>query len=72
MDGGIWGVLIGFNEATLVRNKSPSFTVFSCTCAKLFTLFGLLVCLFFRVFYTLMGFILPNIHLHNPFVQSPT
>lgn len=43
MDGGIWGVLIGFNEATLVLNTFPSFTVFSCTCAKLFTLFGLFV-----------------------------
>lgn len=40
---GIWGGLIGFNEAPLVLDEFLSFTAFSFTRAKPFTLFGLFV-----------------------------
>lgn len=40
-DGGIWGALIAFNEATLVLDKLPTFTAFSLSHAKHITLFDL-------------------------------
>lgn len=40
-DSGIWGAVIGFNDATLGLDAFPTFTAFSCAHAKPFTLFGL-------------------------------
>lgn len=48
-DSSIWGALIGFTEATVVRDNFPSLTAFSCARAKQFDLFA------FRVVYTLTG-----------------
>lgn len=67
MDGGIWGALIGFNEATLVLDKFFTFRALSCARAKPFTLFGMFV---FQSTLHPRGALHSQTYIHNPFVQS--
>lgn len=61
-DSGIRGAAISFNEAILVLDNFPGFTViFTHPCQALFSIRA---CLIFRVVYTLMGLLHCQIHIY--------